>query len=191
MEILNKNLKIENYELINFTNLEDNDLEMVRRWRNSENVRKWMYNDHIISEEEHLRFINSLKESKDKIYWLVKKEDLPIGVLNFININWKHKRAYFGMYANPENKIPGVGRILDRIAIKVAFDLLNLHTLKLEVIETNKAVINLHKKMGFKEEGRLKDFVCKDGKWLDVIVMGMINPNHKKGEENEGNKNCE
>ncbi len=31
--------------------------------------------------------------------------------------------------------------------------------------------------MGFEEEGRLREFVFKDGRWKDVIVMGMI----KKG----------
>ena len=76
-------------------------------------------------------------------------------------------------------KIPGVGRILDSLAKNIAFDILNLHTLKLEVIEDNKVVINLHKKLGFKEEGRLKDFVYKDGKWKDVIIMGIMNPKEK------------
>jgi len=182
--LINKNLEIDNFTLINFINLNSLELEMVRRWRNSETIRKWMYNEHIISEEEHKKFINSLKNSKDKVYWLVKKEDLPIGTLSFVNINWYHRRAYFGMYANPENILPGIGRILDSIAKNVAFNILNLHTLKLEVIEDNKAVINLHKKSGFQEEGRLKDFVYKNGKWKDVIIMGMVNPTEQKNSAN-------
>jgi sialic acid synthase SpsE len=43
-----------------------------------------------------------------------------------------------------------------------------------EVIETNERAISFYKKTGFSEEGRLKEFVFKDGRWLDVIVMGII-----------------
>jgi len=45
---------------------------------------------------------------------------------------------------------------------------------KAEIIETNERAINFYKKSGFVKEGRLKEFVFKDGKWLDVIVMGII-----------------
>jgi UDP-4-amino-4,6-dideoxy-N-acetyl-beta-L-altrosamine N-acetyltransferase len=41
-------------------------------------------------------------------------------------------------------------------------------------METNERAINFYRKTGFSEEGRLKEFVFKDGKWLDVIVMGII-----------------
>lgn len=178
--LINKNLEIDNFTLINFINLNSLELEMVRRWRNSETIRKWMYNEHIISEEEHKKFINSLKNSKDKVYWLVKKEDLPIGTLSFVNINWYHRRAYFGMYANPEKYSKGIGRNLLFLAIHVGFKLLNFHTLKLEVIEDNNTAISLYRKFSFKEEGRLKDFVYKNGKWKDVIIMGMVNPTEQK-----------
>ncbi|MGB9874387.1 MAG: GNAT family N-acetyltransferase [Hydrogenobacter sp.] len=41
------------------------------------------------------------------------------------------------------------------------------------MIETNERAINFYKRMGFREEGRLREFVFKEGRWLDVIVMGM------------------
>lgn len=178
-DIINKDLDLGDYKLKNFINLSDDEIEMIRRWRNSENIRKWMYSEHLISKDEHRKFINSLKTSTDRAYWLVMKDNEYIGVIYFTNIKWDHRNAYFGIYANPEKKIPGVGRILDSLAKNIAFDILNLHTLKLEVIEDNKVVINLHKKFGFKEEGRLKDFVYKNGKWKDVIIMGIINPKEK------------
>ena len=148
---------------------------MVRKWRNYEGIRKWMYNDHEISIEEHTKFINSLKISNEKVFWLVKIDEDYIAVLDLLNINWQYKRAYFGIYANPETQMKGIGKLLDNLAVKIVFEILNFHSLKLEVIESNERVINLHKKMGFTEEGKLKDYVFKDGKWCDVITMGKIN----------------
>jgi UDP-4-amino-4,6-dideoxy-N-acetyl-beta-L-altrosamine N-acetyltransferase len=183
---IKENIYIEHYNLINFINLTEQESEMVRNWRNNESVRKWMYNDNEISIGEHRNFINLLKNYNEKAYWLVKIDKEYVAVLDLLNINWQYRRAYFGIYANPESRTAGIGRILDNLADKIAFEILNLHSLKLEVLETNERVINLHKKMGFTIEGKLKDYVFKDGKWLDVLTMGKINP---KEENKDGNPN--
>jgi UDP-4-amino-4,6-dideoxy-N-acetyl-beta-L-altrosamine N-acetyltransferase len=57
----------------------------------------------------------------------------------------------------------------------LAFDTVELHSLKLEVIEENERSVDFYMKIGFKEEGLLKEFVLKDGKWLNVIIMGILN----------------
>lgn len=178
--LIHENLNIGEHKLINFTNLSDNEVEMVRRWRNSDTIREWMYNNQIISKEEHKNFIHILKETKNKVYWLVAKNDQYIGVMYFSNIIWNHRNAYLGIYTNPEKKIPGSGGIILSLILEVAFNFLNLHSLKLEVIENNEAAIRLYKKFDFKEEGKLKEFVYKDGKWKDVIIMGKINPKEEK-----------
>ena len=53
--------------LINFIDLTESLLKMVLSWRNEESIRLWMHNKDIITIEEHLKFVNSLKNSKDKI----------------------------------------------------------------------------------------------------------------------------
>jgi UDP-4-amino-4,6-dideoxy-N-acetyl-beta-L-altrosamine N-acetyltransferase len=68
-------------------------------------------------------------------------------VVNFTNIDHLKKECYFGLYANPFEKIAGVGRILEEICIKYAFDILKLNTLKLEVFSNNKKAINLYKQI--------------------------------------------
>lgn len=73
----------------------------------------------------------------------------------------------------PPHPVAGAGRILDRLALKLAFDYFSLHSLYLEVIETNVAVINLHRKMGFTLQGRLNAYLFRENRWLDVVVMGI------------------
>ena len=43
--------------------------EMILKWRNHPDIRKWMYNQDEIKFEEHLNFIDSLKLRKDKLYF--------------------------------------------------------------------------------------------------------------------------
>lgn len=178
-EILRSDLEVEGYRLKNFINLTEEELEMVRKWRNHPDIKRWMYHQHEISEEEHRSFVESLRKSFQNAYWLVKGDERYVGVLYFNRINLEQRHTYFGIYANPYDRIPGAGRILGNLVIKLAFDMLDLHTLKLEVLEDNEKAIRLYANLGFKEEGRLKEFVIRNGRWIDVIVMGVINPNHK------------
>ena len=136
-------------ELINFIGASLEEKKMILEWRNHPNIRKWMYNQKEISLDSHLNFIELLKNLKDKIYFLVKMDEKYIGVIYFNNIDYKDKSIYFGLYSNP--KITGIGKILLKIIIDYAFNILNMNTLKLEVFETNKKALNLYKKFNFKD----------------------------------------
>jgi RimJ/RimL family protein N-acetyltransferase len=49
-----------------------------------------------------------------------------------------------------------------------------LRKLELTVLETNKHGIELYKKMGFKVEGISKEDTVVNGRYEDVVFMGMI-----------------
>jgi len=73
-------------QLLNFIDLEQKEKEMILVWRNHPEIRKWMYNQDEIKLDEHLSFIDSLKARKDKLYFLVKKKDEFIGVIDFTQL---------------------------------------------------------------------------------------------------------
>lgn len=172
---LKENFAFKGILLKNFINASIEEKEMVRECRNDESIRKWMYSDEIISQEEHFNFLENLQKDNKNFYWIVYKDEGFIGVISLNNINIKNKNAYLGIYSNPFCEMKNKGSLLSNCLIKVAFDIFELHSLKLEVIENNERAIDFYKKMGFEEEGVLKEFVCKDGKWLNVIIMGVIN----------------
>ncbi|QWK19042.1 MAG: UDP-4-amino-4,6-dideoxy-N-acetyl-beta-L-altrosamine N-acetyltransferase [Hydrogenobacter thermophilus] len=179
IRILKENLRIGNITLRNFINLNPDELELVRTWRNHPEVRKWMYNDQEISKEEHFRFVERLKEDSKNFYYLAVKDNAYMGVVNLVRADLRNRNAYFGIYANPENRIQGTGFILGKALLKLAFEIALLHTLRLEVLENNIKALNLYRKLGFKEEGILREFVLKEGKWFDVIVMGMTEEEYR------------
>ena len=160
----------------NFINLSAEEKEMVLGWRNQESIRKWMYSDTIISSKEHADFLSNLTKDKNNSYWVAENGDeILFGTISLNKIDFKNKHAYIGIYSNPYNEIKNRGHLLIQCIKKLAFEIAGLHTLKLEVIANNQKAINFYKKSGFNEEGRLKEFVFKDGQWHDVIVMGIMN----------------
>ncbi len=173
---LRADFSVGEYVLENFINLSDEEKEMVRNWRNSEQIAKWMFSDHTISPEEHSQFTERLKNDDRNFYWTVRHGGGEYcGVISLNKVDFKNKNAYLGVYANPGSRLPGAGRILVECLKNVAFDMARLHTLKLEVIYGNDRAVDFYRKSGFAEEGRLKEFVFKKGGWYDVIIMGIVN----------------
>ena len=177
-EKLKKNTELGNVRLKNFIHLNLKEREMVRSWRNHPTVRQWMYSDHEISKLEHYQFICKLVNSQRDFYYLVYSREETIGVLYLNRVDFRNCNAHFGIYANPERRIHRAGVLLEKAALHLAFEVARLHTLKLEAIEDNDRAVSFYKRMGFQEEGRLKEFVFKDNQWKDVIVMGIIYSQH-------------
>ncbi|ADN08186.1 UDP-4-amino-4,6-dideoxy-N-acetyl-beta-L-altrosamine N-acetyltransferase [Sulfurimonas autotrophica] len=159
-------MKINGATLINFIELNEDTQLKILTWRNHPTIKKWMYTDDNILLDNHLNFISSLKSTKDKQYFVVDKDEQQIGVIYFTNIDTNKKECEFGLYANPFEKIAGVGSILEKLCIEYAFDILKLKKLKLEVFSNNKKALNLYKKFNFKEIGKKivnnKDVICME-----------------------------
>jgi len=136
--------------LINFTKLSLSNKKMVRLWRNDNNVKKWMYTNTDISLQNHLSYIELLKKTKEKLYFLVKQKNNFLGVIYFLDINKQSTK--FGLYSNPE--LSGVGKILLEAICNYAFKILKIKILKAEVFIDNIKAIKLYKKFNFIETNR-------------------------------------
>ncbi len=148
--------------LINFTDLSIDEKKMVLNWRNHPDIRKWMYTQDEISLENHLNFIESLKTREDKLYFVVKKDENYIGVIDFYN--FKNDSCEFGLYSNPD--MFGVGKIMMSEIIDYVFNTLNSNLLIAEVFADNERAIHLYKKFNFKETKRKiisdKEVICME-----------------------------
>jgi len=74
-----------------------------------------------------------------------------------------------------------------RKALEFAFKELNLHRITAEVYEYNERSLRLLESLGFKKEGILKEAKYHDGRYWDIIVMGLMKEDWKtvEGEKRE------
>lgn len=154
--------------------MQEKDLEMVLGWRNCDWVRSNMYTDHIITWEEHFSWFEHAKKSTNSVFLICEQNGVPIGVINFVNIDKKNSKAFWGFYLGEEKGAPGRGPAMEYLALEYAFSELKLHKLCCEVFTFNLSVVNLHKKFGFVEEGRYRDHFIKNGKYEDVVALAMF-----------------
>jgi len=136
--------------LLDFTTLDKELLTTVLAWRNHSDIRRWMLSDDEISLENHLRFVEALKNRADKRYFLVQREGESIGVIDFTDIT--QNSAEIGIYANP--KMRGVGEALMNGLIEYGFSTLGVTMLIASVFADNERAKHLYEKFDFTETAR-------------------------------------
>ncbi|WP_157760461.1 UDP-2,4-diacetamido-2,4,6-trideoxy-beta-L-altropyranose hydrolase [Thiomicrorhabdus arctica] len=158
---------------VNFRKMNDSDLDTVREWREREEVKKFMYTRHAITKDEHQCWWESIRDRCDILQMIVELDSIPIGVVSFSQIDLINSNAVWAFYLGP-NSPRGIGSLIEFYAIKYAFEVLNLHKLKCEVLGINQSVIKLHKKFGFIEEGIFREEHLYDNVFIDVYRLGLL-----------------
>ena len=74
---------------------------------------------------------------------------------------------------HPDFQRKGIGRQLVEEILTVAAGF-GLKRIRLTVHEDNDAAIRLYRRMGFEIEGREREAVKRDGKFIDLLIMGRL-----------------
>ncbi len=162
-------IAILSFKLTLFSELSLEEKKMILEWRNSQSVRKWMYNRDTISLENHLHYIDSLPKREDKVYFLLQNEKSSLGVVDLTEIK-DQESAELGIYINP--KLKGYGTLLMYKIVEYAFNVLHIKVLYANVYEDNFKALKLYKKLHFKiigtindNNGKLQSMELKNDNW--------------------------
>ena len=136
---------IDDYKLKNYTVLDEDEKKLVLLHRNKN--KKWMLTQDEISLENHLKWIEKLKDDKTKLYFLVFKDNKPFISISYHDI--KDDEAYWGYFLIDESYKSEVLKI-EKIIIDFAFENLKVERL-LCINDVENHVIQIHKFFGFKE----------------------------------------
>lgn len=147
----------------------------VLEWRNHIDIRKNMYTDTTIAIKTHELWLKSLIDNQVTKVYIAYKDDNPIGIVSITNIKYLHQSSDWAFYLNPKFlQSKGLGVLLEYHFLNFIFDNFNIEKLNCEVIETNQSVVNLHKKFSFKQEGIRRKNIIKDGRRVDVYLLGIL-----------------
>jgi len=107
--------------------------------------------------------------------------DKLIGFIAFDGINWTDRDTYVAIgIGEPDFWGRGFGSDAMRLMLRYGFMELNLHRVSLTGYAYNPRGIRSYEKCGFKHEGRIREFLLRDGKRSDMLHMGILRSEWEK-----------
>lgn len=152
--------------------MEESDLERVLGWRNHPDVRRFMYTQNEIALPDHQRWFARAREDSTRHLLIFEQAGEPTG---FVNITQQAslKVADWGFYLAP-NSARGIGKRLGEAALRYGFESLTLHKVCGQALAYNESSINFHKKLGFQQEGLLRDQHFDGQQFHSVVCFGLL-----------------
>ena len=131
--------------------------------------------------EEWIKFH---RNRDDEVLWAIagKKGGRCIGHVGLYKIDPRVRKAEFAILLGDRRWWgKGVGRSATVAMLDWGFDQLNLHRISLSVLATNQRAIRLYRDLGFREEGLLRDEQFRDGKYVNVLLMSLLEKEWRSG----------
>lgn len=149
--------------------------ELVLNWRNDPAVAEFLYSDHAISMDEHIRWIERVRAADDRRYWIINFGGVPMGVAGIYDKSDHNRRCSWMFYlANPAARGKGIGSLVEYYVIEYVFRGLGYQKLYCEVLEFNDNVTRLHLRHGFKQECLLRRHIYKNREWHNVVGLALL-----------------
>jgi UDP-4-amino-4,6-dideoxy-N-acetyl-beta-L-altrosamine N-acetyltransferase len=145
---------------------------MLLAWRNHPAVRGFMLTQHEISLEEHRQWFARVKLDKTRQQLIVMDGSAPLGFVQFNSV-CLGGIADWGFYVRPDAP-KGSGTKLGQAALMHGFTMLGLQKVCGQAIESNSVSITFHQKMGFREEGRLRDQQRIGDRYHTLVCFGLL-----------------
>jgi RimJ/RimL family protein N-acetyltransferase len=157
------------------------DLPEMREWVNDpeivDNLADIFNHPHTLNETE--RFLNAILERRmhNEEHFVIADKDSGdyIGQICLINIDFKNRIAEIGIVIGKREKLgKGIGKQAIKLIQQYSFKTLNLNKLELRVHAYNTRAHRCYKECGFIEEGRIRYKYYFQGKYEDVILLGIL-----------------
>ena len=154
--------------------VEESDLGLIMRWRNSPEVSAYLFSTAAYTMEGQRKWFARLRESGD-IYAIAEYQGTPFGLGRIVNIDAAHRKCEIGgEIGDLSFRGKGLGKKLFYLLTKHCFRSLGMNRVYLKVFASNAVAIHIYESLGYQHEGVLRQDVLKEGAFRDVLVMGVL-----------------
>src|SRR5712664_805598 len=154
----------------------DEDSETLFRWINDRELVLLNGPYQPVASLHHRDWFRSVQDRPDAVIFAIRDRDgRLVGTCQLVNRSPVHRSAELQIrIGDAQHRGRGYGTKAVELLLQFAFRDWNLHRVQLFVIEGNEAALRTYEKCGFKREGVLREAVHVDGKYRDLVVMGVV-----------------
>lgn len=157
--------------------MDEGDTDRIVAWRNSDSVRRNFIYQESFTRKGHEDWIRTMVETGKVVQMIICDcaEDKPLGSVYIRDIDRRHNKAEYGIFIGEASaRGRGIGTAAAKLMLRYCFEEERLHRIYLRVFSDNLQAIRSYEKAGFTREGLLKDDVCIDGKYRNIVWMGCV-----------------
>lgn len=153
------------------------DLTLLRQWEREPDIARLMTTTAAVidsresAEQEYDRL---LRTPRVKLLAMQTKESTVVGFMRLNDLDFIARKATVRLFVAPAIQGQGYGTEALQLLSRFCFRELGLHRLGLVVRADNARAIALYQRLGYAIEGRERDAVWGEGKWIDFIHMGLL-----------------
>ena len=166
-------------KLVRLRAIEPGDLEACYRWMNDREVTHFLAMKYPMSYADEQGYIERVSSSNFArgVSLAIETKDggAHIGNLSLEDPHSEHRTAALGIAIGEKDYwANGYGTDAIVTLLRFGFHEMNLNRVSLHVFEFNERAQACYKKCGFQVEGRLRENYYAQGRYWDVVVMGIL-----------------
>jgi RimJ/RimL family protein N-acetyltransferase len=169
-------------EVVRLSALDADELgKASARWGRDSEFRRLLDSNapHLYSQKAVQKwFEKDIDEQLVNQYWFSIRtlaDDKLLGDIDLFVYDWAGRDAFVGLgIGEREFWGRGYGTDVMRVILRYAFTEVNLNRVTLDVFEYNPRAIRSYEKTGYRHEGRIRQFLNKEGKRWDMLFMGIL-----------------
>ena len=160
--------------------LRRSDIPTINTWRaDRELISRLGAPYRFINQEVDERWFNSYMDHRSNtVRCAIVEADAPDAILGLVSLceidNLNRSCQLHIMIGDKNQRGKGMGYFAFREIMCHAFEDLNLNRIEVYVLTDNEASLRLCRKAGFVDEGVLRQYAFKDGRYKDTVIMGAL-----------------
>ena len=159
-----------------FRPIEKADAPTMQRWQNDPEVSRFLTSTRPFTLTDEESWVEGLGKRKEDVVLAIEVINGPfIGTMGLHGISWTNRTATTGTcIGEKEHQGKGYGTDAKMILLDYAFNTLNLRKINSSAIAYNGRSIGFNTKCGYKEEGRRKQEIFRDGEYHDKVLLAVF-----------------
>lgn len=156
---------------VNVRAMVEADVEAVLAWRNHPDVRRFMFSQQEIQLSQHRAWFERTSHEDGRHLLIFERDGKASGFVNLlVSIGGV---ADWGFYVDPAAP-KGSGAELGECILPYAFQTLGLHRIAGQVLAFNEKSQRFHVRLGFQQEGILRQHYFDGEHYQDVYSYGLL-----------------
>lgn len=172
------------YNCVNIRKFEYGDISSKIKWVNNPDNNKFLHYELPLEFEKTCAWFEKNHIRTDRYDAVIEADKIAVGLIGLISIDYRNKKAeYYITMGETAYKGKGIATKASFLLLDYAFSILKLEKVYLYTETENMTAQHLFRKIGFKEEGLLKNDLFSNGKYVDRFIYSIIREDYFRPKE--------